>query len=197
MKLYYSTTSPYVRKVMACAITRGIDGQINRTQTNPHESPAALIADNPLSRVPCLVTDDGFALFDSPVICEYLDTIGEMMPLFPAAGAARWVALRNQALGDGMLDAAIFRRLESLKPQEAERTVSMMRQKAAVDRSLAMLERELPGKLLDIGTITIACALGYLVLRFPEEVWRDTHPRLAAWYVRILENRALAETEPV
>ncbi|HUZ63772.1 MAG TPA: glutathione S-transferase N-terminal domain-containing protein, partial [Acetobacteraceae bacterium] len=66
MKLYYSPTSPYVRKVMACAITRGLDDRIERMATNPHVSPPDLLADNPLSKVPCLVTDDGLALFDSP-----------------------------------------------------------------------------------------------------------------------------------
>ncbi len=196
MKLYYSLTSPYVRKVMTCAVARGIDQQITKVPTNPHESPAALIADNPLSLVPCLVTEDGFALFDSPVICEYLDTVGEAMPLFPASGAARWVALRNQALGDGMLDAAIFRRLESMKPREDAREAGMARRKAAIDRSLAMLERENLGKLLDIGTITLACALGYLDLRFPAEDWRAAHPHLAAWHQQIAAEKALAETKP-
>jgi glutathione S-transferase len=196
MKLYYSVTSPYVRKVMACAIARGIDGQITKVPTNPHESPASLIADNPLSRVPCLVTEDGFALFDSPVICEYLDTIGEAMPLFPASGAARWIALRNQALGDGMLDAAIIRRLEAMKPEEPARAALMARQKAAVERSLALLERDLPGKLLDIGTITIAAALGYLDFRFAEEDWRQSRPRLAGWYQQIAAEKPLAETKP-
>ena len=196
MKLYSSATSPYVRKVLACAIARGIEGRITTIPTNPHESPAALIADNPLSRIPCLVTEDGFALFDSPVICEYLDTIGEMLPLFPASGAARWVALRNQALGDGIMDASVFRRLESLKPQEEARTKAMQRQKEAIDRSLALLEREPPGRLLDIGTIAIACALGFLDLRFAGEDWRASHPRLAEWNGHMLENRALAETKP-
>jgi glutathione S-transferase len=196
MKLYHSITSPYVRKVMACAIARGIDGQITKITTNPHESPAALIADNPLSRVPCLVTDDGFALFDSPVICEYLDTLGEAMPLFPVSGAARWVALRNQALGDGMLDAAILRRLESMKPREDARDAGMARQKAAIDRSLDMLERETLGKLLDIGTITLACALGYLDLRFAEDNWRAAHPHLAEWHQQIAAEKALTETKP-
>jgi glutathione S-transferase len=196
MKLYYSITSPYVRKVMACAIARGIDGQITKVPTNPHESPAGLIADNPLSKVPCLVTEDGFALFDSPVICEYLDTVGEAMPLFPASGAARWVALRNQALGDGMLDAAVFRRLEGMKPEEAARSTAMARQKAAIGRALSMLERENLGKLLDIGTITIAAALGYLDLRFPEDGWRQEHSRLAEWFQQISAEKALAETQP-
>ena len=88
MKLHYSPASPYVRKVMACAIARGIDGLIETVATNPHVSPAGLLADNPLSKVPALVTDDGIAVHDSPVICEYLDTIGDAAPLFPPTGSA-------------------------------------------------------------------------------------------------------------
>jgi len=196
MKLYYSSTSPYVRKVMVCAIVRGIDGRIEKLPTNPHESPAALIADNPLSKVPCLITEDGFALFDSPVICEYLDTVGDARPLFPAAGAARWIALRLQALGDGILDAAVARRMESIKPREAARDAFMARQKQALDRALAMLDREPPGKLLDIGVISIACALAYLDFRFAEEDWRAKHPHLAGWFAPIVEMAAMVATAP-
>jgi glutathione S-transferase len=196
MKLFYSATSPYVRKVMACVMARGIEAQLEKIPTNPHESPAALVAANPLSKVPCLVTPDGFALFDSPVICEYLDTIGEALPLFPASGAARWVALQHQAIGDGILDAAVSRRMESVKPQEAARDAYMLRQKQIVERSLATLDRDLPGKLLDIGTIALGCALGYLDFRFADEAWRDNAPRLAAWFDGIATDRVFAETVP-
>src|ERR1700759_1413797 len=97
---------PLCRKVMACAIIRGLDGQIEKIPTNPHVSPPDLIADNPLSKVPCLVTDDGVPLFGSQLICEYLDSLGDELPLFPNRGAPRWRALRFQSLGDGILDAA-------------------------------------------------------------------------------------------
>ncbi len=93
MKLYYSATSPFVRKVMACAIARGLDHQIERIDTDPHVSPASLVRNNPLSKLPCLITDDGLALFDSPVICEYLDSVGDVIPLFPPGGPVRWRAL--------------------------------------------------------------------------------------------------------
>jgi glutathione S-transferase len=83
LKLCFSPTSPYVRKVMACAITRGIESRIERVTTNANDSPPEFVAINPLSKVPALVTDDGVALFDSPVICEYLDSIGEALPMFP------------------------------------------------------------------------------------------------------------------
>jgi glutathione S-transferase len=197
VKLFHSPTSPYARKVMACAITREIDGQITLIPTNPHVSPAALLAVNPLSRVPCLVTEDGLALFDSPVICEYLDSVGETLPLFPRAGSAqRWTALKMQAAGDGIMDAAVPRRVEEAKPRDEARDLFIARQKAAVERTLDMLEAAPPGRHLDIGTISIACALGYLDFRFPHEPWRDRHPRLAAWLGAIAGVKGLAQTRP-
>lgn len=196
MKLFHSPTSPFVRKVMACAIARGIDGRIETVPCNPHESPAALLVVNPLSKVPCLIADDGLALFDSPVICEFLDSIGDAAPMFPAAGPARWRALKQQAAGDGILDAAVGRRGEQAKPREAGRAAWMARQKAAIDRTLDQIEGDPPHGTLDIGTITLACALGYLDFRFAAEPWRPEHPRLADWFARLAANQALARTVP-
>ena len=196
MKLHYSPTSPYVRKVMACAIARGIDGQVERVETNPHASPAGLLADNPLSKVPCLVTDDGLALFDSPVICEYLDSVGDERPLFPAAGAARWRALRQQALGDGIMDAAVGARMEQGRPQEAARDAVVARNKMVVERALDLLESDVPIQHVDIGTLALACALGYLDLRFAADAWRTGRPRLAAWHEEMAARPELTQTAP-
>ena len=194
MKLFYAATSPYVRKVLATAIAAGVEPLITKVPTNPHMSGPELLAANPLSRIPCLVTDDGFALFDSPVICEYLDAIGTAT-LFPA-GAARWRVLKNQAIGDGIMDAAVGRRGEQARPEEAARAASMQRQKDAVARSLALLESDVPPDHLDIGTIAIACALGYLDFRFAVEPWREAHPHLAAWYEKMAARPELAQTAP-
>lgn len=196
MKIYYSGTSPYVRKVMACAIVRGLDAGIEKHPSNPHASPADLLADNPLSRVPCLVTDDGLSLYDSPVICEYLDSLGESAPLFPVAGPARWRALKLQAMGDGILDSAVPCRGEQAKPREAARDGLIARYKAAMARTVDALEADLPGSELSIGTIAVACALGYLDFRFGTEPWRPAHPRLAAWYEAFAAHPALAATAP-
>ena len=193
MKLFYSPTSPYVRKVMASAIACDVEGQIEKVTTNPWESPAELLAQNPLSKVPCLVTDDGAALFDSPVICEYLDFVGRGT-LFPAAGAARWRALKQQAIGDGIMDAAILRRLETARPQEAARTAAMERHHRAVSNGLDALEQDLPADHIDIGTITVSCALGYLDLRFAAEDWRPSRPRLTRWFAGMQKRPELANT---
>ncbi len=194
MKLFYSPTSPYVRKVMATAMAVGVDHLITKLPTNPHESGTELLAANPLSLVPCLVTNDGLALFDSPVICEYLDFVGTML-MFPA-GAARWRALKHQAIGDGIMDAAVGRRGEQGRPAEAARDAHMQRQQAAVTRSLDQLEAEVPPDHLDIGTIAVACALGYLDLRFAADAWRTNRPKLAAWYEKMAARPEIANTAP-
>ena len=196
MKLFYSATSPYVRKVLACAITRGLEGRIQLVPADPHSSPPELLAHNPLSKVPCLVTDDGMALFDSPVICEYLDTRGEALPLFPEHMTVRWRALKQQAMGDGILDAAVLRRMERARPRDSERDAVIAREKAAIDRTLDALEADPPHRIPDIGSITIACALGYLDFRFAAEPWRGKRSRLASWFEAFSEEPGIARTVP-
>jgi glutathione S-transferase len=196
MKLYYSPTSPYVRKVMACAMIRGLDGRIEKHDCNPHLSPADLVADNPLSKVPCLVTDDGMSLFGSQLICEFLDSLGDYLTLFPAHGAARWRALKFQSLGDGILDAAVPCRGELQKPQEAARDAQIARFKMVMMNAVGVLEGDPPHKHVDIGSVTVACALGYLDFRFPDLAWREGHPKLAAWYEVFGRNKGIAETAP-
>ncbi len=196
MKLHHSPTSPYVRKVRACAITRGIHHLIELVPTNPNESRPEFVARNPLAKVPALVTDDGMALFDSPVICEYLDSIGDATPMFPSHSALRWRALKLQAMGDGILDASVPRRGEMLKPPDEGRVAWIARQKAAVDRTLDALEGDPPHRVVDIGSIAVACALGYLDFRFSAQPWRDAHPKLAAWFAAFAENPGIAQTVP-
>jgi glutathione S-transferase len=198
MTLCHSPASPYVRKVMASAIARGIEGRIAKVPTNPHVSPPQLLALNPLSKVPALLGEDGVAYFDSPVICEYLDTVGEAPPLLPPAGPARLRVLRQQAIADGIMDAAVGRRGESLRPREEAREAVMARQAQAVARALDLLETEadaLSGPLT-LGAIAVAVALGYLDFRFAADDWRAGRPRLATWYDSVSKHRALAETVP-
>lgn len=196
MKLSYSSASPYVRKAFACAIARGIDAQVEKWDIKTTD--AALALSNPLSKVPTLITDDGQTLFDSPVICEYLDSIGTAAPLFPAAGPARWAALRLQALGDGIMDASQPRRREIALPQDQGRIDYIELQKGKVSRSIDLLEKEVAGlgKLKTIGDITVACALGYLDFRFANEPWRPGHPKLAAWYDEVVKLAPMANTMP-
>jgi len=197
VKLAFSAASPYVRKVMACAIARGIDGQIEKAKIGTTDPVLATM--NPLSKVPTLVTSDGMALYDSPVICEYLDSVGNAPGLFPPAGAARWTAIRRAALADGIMDAAQPRRRELALPQDEGRTTWIAQQQGKVARSLDALEAEADSLngLSTYGEITIACALGYLDFRFANEAWRPGHPKLTAWYEKVLTLPAMAGTMPV
>jgi glutathione S-transferase len=194
MKLYHSPASPYVRKVNAVAIHHGI--ALDRVPTNPHESPAELLRDNPLSKVPCLVTDDGVSLPDSPIICEYLDSIGTGEKLLPDHGAPRWHVLRVAALADGIMDAAVARRMASQHPQDEAREKTDARHKAAIDRALDALEAEDDQAPMTMGTVGAVCALGYLDFRFGHEDWRTSRPKLAAWYEKQMLLKPFAETKP-
>ena len=195
MKLAYSPASPYVRKVTACAIKRGVNVERMKIGTTDPE----LLKFNPLSKVPTLITDDGQHLFDSPVICEYLDSVGSAPKLFPAPGAARWKALTQEALADGILDATQPRRREVALPQDDGRKDYIKLQQGKVARALDAFEKQADslGNLDTIGEITIGCALGYLDFRYANEPWRDGHPKLTAWYERVVKLPPLADTVPV
>ena len=197
MKLAYSPASPYVRKVNACAIARGIDDQIERWKVATTDP--ALVEFNALSKVPTLMLDDGTVLYDSPVICEYLDSVGSAPKLFPSAGPARWKAICQQALGDGILDATQPRRREVALPQDDGRKAYIELQQGKVKRALDVLEKEADslGELKTIGEITIGCALGYLDFRYANEPWRPGHPKLEAWYAKVAKLPPLAQTAPV
>ena len=203
MKLHYSLGSPYVRKVMVTAIEAGVADKIDKVSatlaglTGNEEKHAA---DNPLGKIPALVTDDGLSLFDSPVICEYVDSLNRGTKLFPPAGPARWKALRHQALADGMMDAAVLRRYETLRPQGAQSQDWDGKNKRVVARSLDQLEAEAAaGQLegpLDIGKIAVGCILGYLDFRFAAERWRQGRPKLAAWYEKLAQRKSFLDTVP-
>jgi len=200
MKLHWSPRSPFVRKVMIVAHERGLIDRLDcaRTvaaMTTPHPE---LMRDNPLSKIPTLVLDDGTALYDSPVICEYLDALDGKPQLFPLDGKRRIVALRRQALGDGYLDLLVLTRNERLRDQP-----SQLHLKSAAVRSaavLASLEREadaLAASAFDIGHIAIGCALSYFDFRFAEEDWRKDHQRLAIWHAVFAARPSVQATRPV
>jgi glutathione S-transferase len=138
------------------------------------------------------------AIYDSPVICEYLDTIGEATGVFPSSGTPRWVRITvMHALADGIMDAAVARRMRAGKPVDETRAAFLARQKAAVERGLDALEAAPPEGLKDIGAIAVGCALGYLDFRFAEEPWRANRPNLAAWFEAASKLPPLARTVPV
>ena len=139
-----------------------------------------------MAKIPCLVLADGFALYNSRVICEYLDTLHGGPRMFPPEGPARWAALQLQSLADGITDAALLARYESfLRPEPQRWPAWIDGQLDKVTRGLDRIEAVEAssfGERLDIGVITVACAVGYLDFRFPGMAWRTTRPALAAWY---------------
>ncbi len=198
MKLRYSPTSPYVRKVMVCAAETGLSERIELVPTNTRDPESDLPKDNPLGKVPTLITDGGDRLFDSPVICEYLDDLHDGDRLYPPSGAARWKALRLQALGDGILDAAVLCLLESRRQADQRSAAFVEHQKGKIERALDALESEAPGLggSLTIGAVGAGCALGYLDFRFPADHWRDGRPALAAWYEAFSRRPSMAASVP-
>ncbi len=199
MKLYYIPASPYVRKVRVLAIETGLMGGIElaKVTITPTAPDADLCADNPIGKIPTLVLDDGSALYDSRVICEYLDGLHAGARLFPDNGDARWTALRRQALADGILDAAVNTRYEAfLRPEGLRWADWVDHQMAKIRRSLDVLEGEPMGDGVDIGTISVACALGYLDFRYSDEGWKDSRPKLAAWFEKFAQRRSMSETSP-
>ena len=186
MKLYFSPFSPYVRKCLVVGHELGLDARITLLPSSAHpvQRDQAIIANNPLGKVPTLLTDDGQALYDSRVICEYLDDLAAGS-LFPKTGAARWQALTLHALADGMLDAALLARYEDVARPEAIRWKEWRAgQLDKVETSLAHLEgnvQTLAGRV-DIGSLSMACALWYLDVRFAELQWRGRYPKVAQWY---------------
>ena len=198
MKLRYSPTSPYVRKVTVTALETGLDARIERVSTDIREPAADFLAENPLGKVPALITDDGLTLIDSPVICEYLDSLHAGPRLFPPEGAARWRALSLMALADGIADAGVLRRMESLRPETEQSPSSMERQRQKVIRGLDALAAQVPSfdETLTIGQIAAACCLGWLEFRFGEEEWRIGRPMLADWYSMFVTRPSLVATMP-
>jgi glutathione S-transferase len=162
----------------------------------PH---ADLARENPLVKIPALATPDQGTLYDSSVICEYLDSLHRGTPLFPRSGPERWRALRLQALGDGILEASVLIRYENAwRPQALQWSDWIAGQFGKVHGGLAALEAECTqwNGRFGIGQITAACVLGYLDFRFPQEGWRKPCPALARWYEGVVERPSVKATVP-
>ncbi|PTW53214.1 glutathione S-transferase [Breoghania corrubedonensis] len=180
--LHTSPSSPFGRKVKLAASVLGLDALLLAEETNTQEPEEAFLRQNPLGKIPVLITEDGLALYDSRVILDYLDHRAGGGRIIPV-DAGRFDVLRMQALADGLADAALLMVYEKrFRPEEMQYAPWLERQQMKVDRALAMLEAAPPQltATLDAGAIALACALGYLDLRF-DGAWRATHPRLIAW----------------
>ena len=219
MKLYGSLTSPYVRKV------RIVLKEKNLAHDLVVEGPADAVGNvarlNPLRAIPLLERDDGEVFFDSPMICEYLDSLNDKPRLYPASGEARWQALRWQALGQGMLEATVARMLEGRKPAEKQDPAVIAKHEARIAASLAFAAARVPttvteasftdggsagnagavfppsgflsGNTIGIADIALGTALGYLDLRYVHD-WRGKYPKLANWFAPIGSRASFVET---
>jgi glutathione S-transferase len=201
VKLLNSPHSPYGRKARILVHELNLKSRVEDVfVTLPAD--ANLRTVNPLGKIPALILDDGSAIYDSPVICEYLDELGggKFFPratLFKAA-EGRWRALTLQALGDGLADAVVRRNQEMRMPQNQRSTEVIERQTKAIESAFTVADRacaKFPAEPT-IGEIAIACAIGYLDLRVPNDGWRDRYRPLARWLDGISERPSFAATAP-
>lgn len=201
MKLYYSPTSPFVRKVLVSAHELGLYErfQLEVLRPTPTQADPALSRVNPLSKIPAVVLGDGGVLYDSKVICEYLDSLHDGRPLVPRSGAERWRVLRLQALCDGLTEAGILLFYERQnRPKELHWEPWCAGQAQKVLQGLDALEAEADGfgDPLDLGQISAAAALGWLEFRKPLGELRQDRPKLFSWYDRFRERPSMRATEP-
>jgi len=194
-RLHWSPTSPYVRKVMVAAHELGLADRIDLVPTRVETVVADVAADNPLGRVPALVLPDGTTLFDSLVIAEFLNETGGGT-LFPRPGPERWRTLTLHALAQGIIDAAIAIVAERRRPGAERSPAFVAARQAEIGRALDALERNIPASTPDIGTITVAAGLGYVDFRLPDDAWRSSRPRLAAWFAAFAQRPSMAATKP-
>ncbi len=180
---------------------RSLQSLVQEIMVDVYADPPELIAVNPLGKIPALVTDDGFALFDSPVICAYLDAYPQAQgePLLPHSGQERWLVLRAEAYGDAMMDLGLALMSEKRKPDGEESPTLAARHRGQLLRALDAAPETLRAisTELTIGHLAMASALGYLDLRHGELNWREGRTELAAWYAEIAKRPSVVETAPL
>jgi len=200
MKLIGSLTSPYVRKVRIVLGEKSIDHEFTN---DPPFSPDTRVAQvNPLGKVPALIMDDGYILFDSRVIVEYLDDLNgpESGRLIPAVGPQRLRVKRWEALADGIIDACVAIYLERKRPESQQSQEWIERQQKKIDQGLQAVAAELgdkpwcEGESMTLADIALGCAFGYLDARFPAVKWRDTYPNLVRLADKLAERQSFKTT---
>lgn len=201
MKLWYAAASPFVRKVLILAHEAGIADRLELfdAATTPLDPNEDLARDNPLGKIPALVLEDGHSIFDSPVICDYLDSIHDGKKLIPASGMERTNALVTEALGDGIMEAAVGIRYElALRPKEKQWDEWTDGQFRKITQALDTLEMWRGAKLpeIHIGSIAVVSALGYLDFRFPDFDWRTDRPVLTQMFATFSKRKSMIESNP-
>ncbi|MCF6262450.1 MAG: glutathione S-transferase N-terminal domain-containing protein [Xanthomonadales bacterium] len=203
IKLFYSPTSPYARKVLVVIKELKLDSEVEMVSVNPLLDNPELIAHNPLAKVPTLVQDNGFVLYDSPLICEYLISIAEEknlngLSVFAGEGKDYFSIQKQQALADGVMDATFSLVMERKRKPEQQSEFWKKRWLNSINRGLDEFFKpdHMQTGQLTIGTIAMCCALGYLKFRTPEIKWQENYPELYAWYQEMLQRQSFKETDP-
>ena len=201
MKLIYSPTSPYVRKVRIVFLEKKVDIDLETNSVWAADTNIATY--NPLGKVPCLVLDDGEAIQDSRVIAEYADALSPVSKLIPADHRERATVKTWEALADGLVDASILARLEKTwRPANEQSQAWVDRQIGKVHAALRQMSKQLGenawcfGNQITLADIAVGCALGYLAFRFPEIQWQSQYPNLDRLYQKLLQRPSFKETEP-
>lgn len=201
MKLLYSLTSPYARKVRVVAAEKRIEIEMLKVVLADPDCP--VVQHNPLGKIPVLVLDDGESLFDSRVIVEYLDNRTPLARLIPQENSARIWVRRWEALADGVCDAAILARQETARPERRRDATVIEKQMGKVTRGLTRLNAELGDSkwcvddTFSLADIALGCMLGWLDLRYAEMSWRDHHPNLARHFEEMMKRPSFSETAPL
>ena len=201
MKLYASHTSPYARKVRVVLAEKKVDYQM--IEENVWSPETTIGQFNPLGKVPCLVMEDGGAVFDSRVIAEYADTLSPVGRLIPQGSRERLEVRCWEALADGLLDAALLVRLETTQREEGQRSEQwVQRQRTKIDAALAAMASGLgerpwcTGIHFTLADVAVGCALAYLDFRFPNIGWREQYPNLVAFQEKIEKRQSFIDTAP-
>ena len=201
MKLIGSLTSPYVRKVRIVFLEKKVDADLELE--NVWAADTKIAHNNPLGKIPCLILDDGEAIYDSRVIAEYADTLSPVGKLIPTGSRERASVKTWEALADGVEDAGILARLEvTLRPPEQQSPDWLARQMGKIDAALAQMSRELGenawchGNQMTLADIAVGCALGYMLFRFPNVTWQAQYPNLDTLYQKLMQRPSFAATAP-
>lgn len=201
MKLIGSLTSPYVRKVRIVLLEKKVDVDLELENVWAVDTKIAL--NNPLGKIPCLILDDGEAIYDSRVIAEYADTLSPVSKLIPAGSRERAAVKTWEALADGIKDAGILARLEhTFHTPEQQSNAWLERQMGKINAALAQMSRALGenawchGNQMTLADIAVGCALGYMLFRFPDVTWQAQYPNLDALYQKLMQRPSFAETAP-
>lgn len=198
MKLFYAPASPYTRKVRIAAIEKGLHGKIELVTAPPAKNLPELHKANPLGGIPALLLENGEGLYDSAVICAYLDSLGETPRLIPASGMEKFRVLRGEALADGLMDSAVAIVYERRRTDAEISQAFIAKHTKGIERALNAMNAEIETlpQAIDLRHVAFGAALGYISFRLPEIDWRKAYPGMQKWFETLSARPSMKETEP-